>query len=143
MCITIKITNSFLMNRVHNYFYNKNVQTMLCNDETELSLFNLSQGEADFLLAAFTKRFHLKPAMQHPLAAWAVHDDTCRFFVFDIMNKDKTFMVTIHVVAGVLMIAVCWLPSIVGDISVWNKLFCTVAIVLLLLFHYWCQQYEP
>ena len=69
MCITIKITNRFLMNRVHNYFYNKNVQTMLCNDETELSLFNLSQGEADFLLAAFTKRFHLKPAMQHPLAA--------------------------------------------------------------------------
>ena len=69
MCITIKITNPFLMNRVHNYFNNKNVQTMLCNDETELSLFNLSQGEADFLLAAFTKHFHLKPAMQHPLAA--------------------------------------------------------------------------
>ena len=59
------------------------------------------------------------------------------------MNKDKIFMVTIHVVAGVLMIAVCWMPAIVGNISVWNKLFCTVAIILLLQFHYWCQQYEP
>ena len=49
----------------------------------------------------------------------------------------------IHVVAGVLMIAVCWTPAIVGDISVWNKLFCTLAIFLLLRFHYWCQQYEP
>ena len=48
------------------------------------------------------------------------------------MNKDKIFMVTIHVVAGVLMIAVCWTPAIVGNISVWNKLFCTTAIILLL-----------
>lgn len=63
--------------------------------------------------------------------------------IFKIMDKDKIFMVTIHVVAGVLMTAVCWTPSIVGDISVWNKLFCTAAIILLLRFHYWCQQYEP
>ena len=72
--------------------------------------------------------------------------------IFKIMNKDKIFMVTIHVVAGVLMIVVCWTPAIVGNISVcaivgnisvWNKLFCTVAIILLLRFHYWCQQYEP
>jgi hypothetical protein len=69
MCITIKIDNPYLMNRVHNYFYNKDVQTMLCNDETELSLFNLSRDEADFLLAAFTKHFHLKPTMQRPHAA--------------------------------------------------------------------------
>ena len=52
-------------------------------------------------------------------------------------------MVTIHVVAGALMTAVCWSPAIVGNISVWNKLFCTVAIILLFGFHYWCQQYEP
>ena len=63
--------------------------------------------------------------------------------IFKIMDKDKIFMVTIHVVAGVLMIAVCWTPAIVGNISVWNKLFCTAAIILLLRFHYWCQQYEP
>ena len=63
--------------------------------------------------------------------------------IFMIMNKDKIFMVTIHVVAGVLMIAVCWMPAFVGDISVWNKLFCSVVIVVLLRFHYWCQQYEP
>ena len=69
MCITIKINDPFLMNRAHNYFYNKNVQTMLCNDETELSLFNLNRDEADFLLATFTKRFHLRPAMLRPHAA--------------------------------------------------------------------------
>ena len=63
--------------------------------------------------------------------------------IFKIMDKDKIFMVAIHVVAGVLMIAVCWTPAIVGDISVWKKLFCSVAIVFLLRFHYWCQQYEP
>ena len=63
--------------------------------------------------------------------------------IIKIMNKDKIFMVMIHVVAGVLMIAVCWTPAIVGNISAWNKLFCTAAIILLLRFHYWCQQYEP
>ena len=63
--------------------------------------------------------------------------------IIKIMNKDKIFMLTRHVVAGVLMIAVCWTPAIVGNISVWNKLFCTAAIILLLRFHYWCQQYEP
>ena len=63
--------------------------------------------------------------------------------IFKIMDKDKIFMVTMHVVAGVLMTAVCWTPAIVGNISVWNKLFCTAAIILLLRFHYWCQQYEP
>lgn len=69
MTITIKINNPYLMNRAHNYFYNKNVQTMLCNNETELTLFNLDSTEAELLLNAFTKRFHLKPALQHPLAA--------------------------------------------------------------------------
>ena len=59
------------------------------------------------------------------------------------MNKDKIFMVTIHVVAGLLMIAVYWMSAIVGDNSVWQKLFCTWAIMLLVWFHYWCQQYEP
>ena len=63
--------------------------------------------------------------------------------IFKIMDKDKIFMLTIHVVSGMLMITLCWMPAIVGDISVWNKLFCSVAIILLLRFHYWCQQYEP
>ena len=63
--------------------------------------------------------------------------------IFKIMNKDKIVMVTIHVVAGVLMIAVCWAPAVVGDLPIGNKLFCTVVIVLLLWFHYLCQQYEP
>ena len=71
------------------------------------------------------------------------YDQNKELMIFKIMNKDKIFMVTIHVVAGVLMIAVCWTPAIVGNISVWNKLFCTAAIILLLRFHYWCQQYEP
>lgn len=69
MTITIKINNPYLMNRAHNYFYNKNVQTMLCNNETELTLFNLERTEAELLLKAFAKHFHLKPIMQHPLAA--------------------------------------------------------------------------
>ena len=68
MTISIKINNPYLMNRAHYYFYNKKVQTMLCNNETELTLFELNQTEADLLLIAFTKHFHLKPAMQ-PLAA--------------------------------------------------------------------------
>ena len=69
MTISIKINNPYLMNRAHNYFYNKHVQTMLCNNETELTLFNLNRAEADLLLIAFTKHFHLTPAMQQPLAA--------------------------------------------------------------------------
>ena len=69
MCITIKINDQFQINRFRNYFYNKDVQTMLCNDETEVTLFDLNRDEADFLLAAFTKHFHLKPVMQRPHAA--------------------------------------------------------------------------
>ena len=69
MTITIKINNPYLMNRAHNYFCNKNVQTMLCNNQTELTLFNLDRTGAENLLIAFTKHFHLKPAMQQPLAA--------------------------------------------------------------------------
>ena len=69
MTISIKINNSYLMNRAHNYFYNKNVQTMLCNNQTELTLFNLDRTEAENLLIAFAKHFHLKPAMQQLLAA--------------------------------------------------------------------------
>lgn len=69
MTISIKINNPYLMNRAHNYFYNKNVQTMLCNNETELTLFNLNYSEAELLINTFTKRSHLKPALQHPLAA--------------------------------------------------------------------------
>lgn len=69
MTISVKINNLYLMNRAHNYFYNKNVQTMLCNNETELTLFNLNPTETELLLSAFTKHFHLKPTMQQPLAA--------------------------------------------------------------------------
>ena len=69
MTITIKINNLYLMNRAHNYFCNKKVQTMWCNNETELALFNLDRTEAELLLIAFTKHFHLKPIMKHPFAA--------------------------------------------------------------------------
>ncbi len=69
MTISITINNPYLMNRAHNYFYNKNVQTMLCNNETELTLFNLSRTDAELLINSFTKHFHLKPVMQHALAA--------------------------------------------------------------------------
>ena len=49
MTITIKINNPYLMNRAHNYFCNKNVQTMLCNNQTELTLFNLDRTETENL----------------------------------------------------------------------------------------------
>jgi len=61
MLISIKSNNPYLINRIRNYFYNKDVETMLSTEETEVSLFNLNRDEADFLLSAFTKRFHLRP----------------------------------------------------------------------------------
>ena len=69
--MTISITNSnpCLINRIRNYFYNKGVHTMLCNEETEVTLFDLERGEADFLLAAFAKHFHLKPATTTAVAS--------------------------------------------------------------------------
>ena len=69
MTITINCNNPYRANRVHNYFYNKGVQVMLCNDETEVSLFNLDRDQAELLLAAFTKHFHLKPASTLAMAS--------------------------------------------------------------------------
>ena len=46
------------------------------------------------------------------------------------MIMNKFFIVTIHVVAGMLMMAVCWMVVFVGDISVWRKLFCSIVIAL-------------
>ena len=69
MTITINCNNQYRANRVHKYFYNKGVQCMLCNDDTAVSLFNLDRDQAEFLLAAFTKRFHLKPAAALAMAS--------------------------------------------------------------------------
>ena len=69
MSITIKNSNPYLVNRIHNYFYNKGVQCMLCNDETEVSLFELDRDEAELLMAAFTKHFHLKSATTLAMAS--------------------------------------------------------------------------
>ena len=69
MTITIRNSNPYLVNRIHNYFYNKSVQCMLCNDETEVTLFNLNSAEAELLLAAFTKHFHLKSASSLAMAS--------------------------------------------------------------------------
>ena len=69
MTISIKNSNPYLVNRIHNYFYNKGVQCMLCNDDTEVSLFDLTRDEAELLLAAFTKHFHLKPASTLAMAS--------------------------------------------------------------------------
>ncbi len=69
MTITIKNSNPCLVNRIRNYFYNKGVQCMLCNDDTEVSLFDLNRTEAELLLAAFTKHFHLKPASTLAMAS--------------------------------------------------------------------------
>ena len=69
MTITIKNSNPCLVNRIRNYFYNKGVQCMLCNDDTEVSLYDLNRTEAELLLAAFTKHFHLKPATTLAMAS--------------------------------------------------------------------------
>lgn len=69
MTISIKNCNPNHVNRFRNYFYNKGVQCMLCNDETEVSLFDLNRTEAELLLAAFTKHFHLKPASTLAMAS--------------------------------------------------------------------------
>ena len=69
MTITIKNSNPCLVHRFRNYFYNKGVQCMLCNGETEVSLFGLTSAEAELLLAAFTKHFHLKPASTLAMAS--------------------------------------------------------------------------
>ena len=69
MTITINCNNPYRANRVHNYFYNKGVQVMLCNDETSVSLFNIDRDRAELLLAAFTKYFHLVSVTAHALAS--------------------------------------------------------------------------
>ena len=69
MTITINCNNQYRANRVHNYFYNKGVQCMLCNDDTEVSLFDLTRDEAELLLTAFTKHFHLKSATTLAMAS--------------------------------------------------------------------------
>lgn len=69
MTITIKNSNPCLVNRIRNYFYNKGVHTTLCNDETEVTLFDLNHTEAELLLAAFTKHFHLKSAATLAMAS--------------------------------------------------------------------------
>ena len=69
MTISIKNSNPRLVNRFRNYFYNKGVQCMLCNDDTEVSLFDLNRTEAELLLAAFTKHFHLKSASTLAMAS--------------------------------------------------------------------------
>ena len=69
MTISISNSNPNLVNRYRNYFYNKGVQCMLCNEETEVTLFDLNRAEAELLLAAFTKHFHLKPASALAMAS--------------------------------------------------------------------------
>ena len=69
MTISISNSNPYLVNRIRNYFYNKGVQCMLCNDDTEVSLFDRERDEAELLLAAFTKHFHLMPASTLAMAS--------------------------------------------------------------------------
>ncbi len=69
MTVTISINNANRVYRFRNYFANKGLNCMICNDESEVSLFDLSANEAEFLLNAFTKHFHLRPAAQLALAS--------------------------------------------------------------------------
>ena len=48
MTISIKNSNPNLVNRFRNYFYNKGVQCMLCNDDTEVSLFSTAPKPSSY-----------------------------------------------------------------------------------------------
>ncbi len=64
MTVSISIKNPDRVYRFRNYFANKGVNCMICNDESEVTLFDLSASEAEFLLNAFTKHFHLSRVAQ-------------------------------------------------------------------------------
>lgn len=64
MTISISINNPDRVYRFRNYFANKDVNCMICNNESEVSLFDLSDSEAEFLLNSFTKHFHLRRVAQ-------------------------------------------------------------------------------
>ena len=68
---TITVSSSNINNilRFHNYFYNKDLHSMRCNDDTEVSVFELDTIQADLLLNAFLKHFHLKRIESKTLAA--------------------------------------------------------------------------
>lgn len=64
MTVSISIKNPDRVYRFRNYFANKGVNCMICNDESEVTLFDLSASEAEFLLNVFTKHFHLSRVAQ-------------------------------------------------------------------------------
>lgn len=69
MQITITCPNALFTQRARKYFSAKNVECMICNNETELSIFNIDRSQADYLIHAFVKRFHLKRPSIHTAAA--------------------------------------------------------------------------
>ena len=64
MTVSISTNDPDSVYRFRNYFVNKDVSCMICNDESEVSLFDLNAREAEFLLNAFTKHFHLRRVAQ-------------------------------------------------------------------------------
>lgn len=68
---TIKTSSLRTYSRVHNYLYNKHIEWWGDLEKLEISFFGLNREETDQLLEKFLKHFHLKPAMQRNLAAWA------------------------------------------------------------------------
>ena len=69
MTITITSRDINHILRYQNYFYNKDLHTMRCNDDTEVSVFDLDNTQAEMLLHTFLKHFHLKRIERQSLAA--------------------------------------------------------------------------
>ena len=69
MQITIHCPNPQFTQIVRNYFADNNVQCMISNNETEVSLFDIDREQADYLLHAFIKQFKLKNTTRGKAAA--------------------------------------------------------------------------
>lgn len=66
---TIKTSSLRTYNRVHNYLYNKHIESWGDLEKLEISFFGLDKNQTDQLLEKLIKHFHLTLISQQPLAA--------------------------------------------------------------------------
>lgn len=69
MTITVKSNSVNNITRYHNYFCNKGLHCMKCNNGTEVTVFDLDPVQAEMLIKAFAKHFRLKRTEPESLAA--------------------------------------------------------------------------
>jgi len=69
MHITIHCPNPLFTRLVRNHFVDQGIECMICNNETEVALFDIDLNQVEFLISAFVKQFHLKNARHAATAA--------------------------------------------------------------------------